>query len=119
MPYIEMTIDSVRHAMHRDQWLILLKEKCGRRCLPVYVDKVWADAVIKVLMGDDGLSADEEVKQVMAMGSEAVLVIDMDGDRFKARFVGQGADIECPVGKGLAIAAKKKVNITVEADIEI
>ena len=97
MPYIEMTIDSVRHAMHKDTWLILLKDKSGQRCLPAYVDKVWADAVGKVLKGED-----------------AGEVIDEDGDNFKARFVGQGDDIECSVGKALAICAKASGPIFVE-----
>ena len=119
MSYVEMTIDSVRHAMHHDQWLILLKEKCGQRCLPVYVDKVWADAVIKVLRGEDdgaGLSDDELVKQVVVMGGEVVLMIDADGDIFKAKFVGQGSDVECHVGKGLAVAARGGVEICVSEE---
>ena len=58
----------------------------------MYVDKVWADAVIKVLRGEDdgtGLSVDDELEKVVAMGIEVVLVIDKDGDSFKARFIGQ------------------------------
>ena len=93
--------------MHRDHWLILLKEKCGQWCLPVYVDKVWADAVIKVLRGEDKL------EQVVMMGNEAVLVINADQDRFKARFVGQGDDVECAVGKGLALAAEVKIRVNI------
>jgi len=113
MSYVQMTIDSVRHAMHRDEWLILLKGKDGHRCLPVYVDKVWADAVGKVLRGEDtGLPIDDEVEKVVVMGSEATLVIDRNGDSFKARFVGQGDEhIECSVGKGLAMAARGGVKV--------
>jgi len=48
MPYVEMTINSIHHAMHRDEWLILLKDKSGQRCLPVYVDKASADAMGKL-----------------------------------------------------------------------
>ena len=119
MPYIEMIIDSVRHAMHRDEWLVLLKEKSGQRCLPVYVDKVWADAVGEMLMGggeDTGEVIDDELKQVV-MGGEAKLVIDVDGDSFKAKFVGQGDDVKCPVGKGLAVAARVRIEIMVEEKV--
>ena len=34
---------------------------------------------------------------------------------FKARFVGQGDDVECPVGKGLAVAARGGVRILAKA----
>jgi hypothetical protein len=33
-------------------------------------------------------------------------VIDKDGDRFKAKFVVQGDDVECSIGKALAVAAR-------------
>ena len=104
--------------MHRDQWLILLKEKCGEKYLPVYVDKVWADAVIRALRGEDEL-IDEEIMQRVVMGNELMLVIDADGDSFKAKFVGQGIDVECPVGKGLAVAARGGVGILVKMILKI
>jgi len=122
MSYVEMTIDSLRHAMHKDEWLILLKDKAGERYLPVYVDKAWADMVGKVMKGEVFEEViDAEIEGALAMGNEVRLLIDDTGDgRFKARFVGRGDgsfDIECPVGDGLAMAMKAGVDIIVERKV--
>ena len=123
MPYIEMTIDSLRHAMHKDQWLILLEDKANHRYLPVYVDKAWADAIAKIMMNEmseEVIDSDIEgrIKQMRDMGSEVVLMIDDAGDGvYKARFVRQGCEIECGVGKGLVMAVRDGVPIVVENDL--
>ncbi len=123
MSYVEMVIDSLRHAMHKDEWVILLKDKAGQRYLPVYVDKACADMVGKILMGEEcGEVIDAEIegriKQMQDKGDDVRLLIDDAGDgRFKSRFAGQGDesfDIECSFGKALAMAMKTGVDILVE-----
>jgi len=107
MPYVEMVIDSIRHAMHKDEWVILLKDKAGQQYLPVYVDKASADMIARALR--DELCEeilDDEIEKMLAADNEVALVIDSADDGFKARFVGQGVDVEYPVGKGLAVATR-------------
>ena len=113
MPYIEMEIDSLRHAMHKDEWVILLKDRAGQRYLPVYVDKVWADALIRVMKGEVYEDViDAEIEQMLAIGDDVRLLIDDAGNStFKARFAGQAYDVECGVGMGLAVAARGGVGI--------
>jgi len=63
MPYMELTIDSLRHAMHKDQWVVVLEDKANHKYLPIYVDKVWADIIAKALRNeacDDVIDADIE-----------------------------------------------------------
>ncbi len=119
MPYIEMTIDSLRHAMHKDEWLILLKDKAGQRYLPVYVDKACADAIARIMMNEMGEEViDTEIEQMLAISDDVRLLIDDTGDgRFKTRFVGRGCENECPVGKGLAVAVKGEVGIVAEEGV--
>ena len=123
MPYIEMEIDSLRHAMHKDEWVILLKDRAGQRYLPVYVDKAWADAIAKIMMNEmseEVIDAEIEgrVKQMRDMGSEVVLVIDDAGDGiYKAKFIGQSCEIECGVGKGLAMAMRSGVGMFAEEEM--
>jgi len=124
MSYVEMEIDSLRHAMYKDEWVILLKDKAGDRYLPVYVDRDCADMVGKVLMGEerDEILDDKVLKKIqemMAMADEVSLMIDDVGDGgFKARFVvGRGDssfDVECPVGKGLTMAMKADMGVLVK-----
>jgi len=122
MSYIEMEIDSLRHAMHKDEWVILLKDRAGQRYLPVYVDKACGDMVGKVLMGevvDDIL--DDGIEKALAMADSGSLVIDDMGDGgFKARFVvgqGESSDVECQVGKALALAVRTGTDILIEERI--
>ena len=82
-----MVIDSVRHAMHKDEWVILLKDKPGQRYLPVYVDKACADMVARALKDEVCDEVFKEIKTALAMGNEVSLVIDVDGDKFKSRLI--------------------------------
>lgn len=107
MSFVEMTIDSLLHGMHRDDWLILLKERSGSRCLPVYVDKVWADTMSKILRNQVlEQTIDADIEKMLSIGSDIKLLIVDRGDRkYIGKFLGQSLEIECVAGKALAICA--------------
>lgn len=123
MAYVEMKIDSVRVAKYRDEWLILLKEKDGQRCLPVYVDKNSADLLGRVLKGSNSLiDLDDDLKQMLAMGEEIALVIDdIDKGIFNAECImgwqGKSSGVKCSVGKILAVCAKTNGHVLVEEGV--
>ena len=129
MPYVEMVIDSIRHAMHKDEWVILLKEKSGQRYLPVYVDKACADMMGKVLKGkvsgeilDDEIADDEtfrEMEKVLGMADSASLMIDGFEDgvyhaSFNVDWGNSVHNIEYPVGNSLTLAVKTGIQIWAE-----
>ena len=129
MPYIKMKIDSLRHAMHKDEWLILLKDKAEQRYLPVYVDKVCADMIGKVLMGEVCEVSDKseivddktfrEMEKVLGMADSASLVIDdfEDGIYHASFNVGWGSslhNVAYPVGNSFILAMKADIQIWAE-----
>jgi len=122
MSYVEMTIDSLRHAMHKDEWVILLKDRAGQRYLPVYVDKACGDMIAKIMMNEAceeiiDIDIEGRIKHMWDTGSEVVLMIDDAGvGVYKARFVGRGCDVECGVGKGLVMATKASMSIWVRKE---
>ncbi len=123
MPYVEMTIDSIRHAKYRDEWVILLKEKDGQRSLPVYVDKLSAGMARKALKGEkcDQL-VDDKLKQMLAMDDEVALVIDgIDQGIFNAECImgwrGRPSAVKCSIGEVLVLCAKASGRIVVEESV--
>ena len=121
MTYVEMTIDSLRHAMYKDRWMILLKEKDGQRYLPVYVDKASADTVGKLLRGEssDQIVDDEtfrEMEKVLGMADSASLVIDgfeygVYHASFNVDWGGSIHNVEYPIGNSLILAMKAGIQI--------
>ena len=70
-------------------------------------------------LGEEVIDSDIEgrIKHMRDMGSEVMLVIDDAGDgRFKARFIGQGCEVECDVGKGLVMGVRSGMKILVNQD---
>ena len=123
MSYVEMEIDSLRHAMHKDEWVILLKDKAGQRYLPVYVDKASADIVGNVLRGESSDQiVDDDVQQMLAMSDEVALVIDgINKGIFNAECImgwqGKPSGVKCSIGKVLAICAKTSGHILTEESV--
>jgi bifunctional DNase/RNase len=118
--YIEMAIDSTRHAKYRDEWVILLKEKDGNRYLPVYVDKDSAQLTRKALKGErgDDTILNDNLEKMLANDDEISLVIDgYEKGIFQAEFItgwrSQSAAIKCSIGKILALCARAKAQIFV------
>lgn len=50
MGIVEMEIDSVGHGMFKEEWTIVLKERKGKRYLPIFVSKPRADLVGRELL---------------------------------------------------------------------
>ena len=50
MAQVEMEIDSVRRGMLKEEWAIVLKERRGKRYLPILVSKPRADLVGRELL---------------------------------------------------------------------
>ena len=119
MAYVEMAIDSTRHAKYRDEWVVLLREKAGQRYLPVYVDRDSAHMMGKALKGE---KCDYELEKMLATGDEISLVIDgFDKGVFHAEFIMGWCDkpsaIKCSIGKVLALCVKASAHIFVEETV--
>ena len=84
--------------------------------MPVYINKHWADLIGKTLRNkpcDDVIDADIEgwIKGIQDSGGKVALLIEEDNGNYRAMFIGQGCEVECGVGKGLAVAARGGVGI--------
>lgn len=120
MPYVQMFIDSIRRAAYKEEWAIVLQDKSGSRLLPVYVDNATADLIHSTLRRDidcEVIDAEIEnwIREIQGMGGKVVLIIENgENGGYEAGFFGQGREVECGVGKGLAIAVRAEVGIVVE-----
>jgi len=117
MPYVEMIIDSVRRAMHRDEWVVLLKAKLGERYLPIYIGSSQANAITRALegkpfsesLGDScGLP---HVATILPMAESAsVTITKFENDTFHARlsidYRGKNCEVDCSVAKALALGVR-------------
>ena len=125
MALVEMVIDSVRRAMRKNEWVVLLKEKPAERYLPIYVDSSHADVIKKALCDQRCSEAaiDDpswvELSRILSMADSVSLIVNrLENGLFHTKFLvvqrGNSSRIDCPFAKALALGVRAGIRIFAE-----
>jgi len=128
MALVEMVIDSVRRAMRKDEWVVLLKEGTAERYLPIYLDSPHADVLKKALSNQQCSELEivdpssRDISRILATAESVNLVIDRLQDGvFHARLLvtqrGELYPFDCSLGKALALGVKAGAHIFAEETV--
>ena len=129
MSQVVMDIDSVRHAMHDDSWVVLLKETDGDRYLPICVGSSQAHALIRALTDEplreslgDSFSMPHIVTMLPLVESASVVIGRPSEDAFFAmlRLTYRGDrsyEIELPAAVALTLGIRAQAQILVEESV--
>lgn len=128
MGKIDMEIDSVRHAMHRDEWVVLLKERLGERYFPIYVGSSQADAITRALEDKpfseslgDFCSLPHIVTMLPMVESASVVIGRLDRDAFFATlslaYRGRSYGIELPAATALILGVRAGAHISADESV--
>jgi bifunctional DNase/RNase len=134
MANIEMIIDSIRVSLMNCQAMtggsvsgfdgnprvLILKEKTGARCLPIWIGPAEADAIAVKMQGVElsrPLTHDFMCAAIDALGAsvQSVIVNKLENDCFYAKIVLQSdrgqKEIDCRPSDALAVAMRRGVPI--------
>lgn len=126
MSFIEVTIDSVRPALFKDEWAVILKAKNSEQYLPIYIEPNQADMLKRVLIDDE--SRENEIydccstqSDTAAAALKSVIVNKSEIGSFNAILVmtvhGNTVKKDCPIVEALALCFKKKTPILVDDSV--
>ncbi len=136
MAQVEMEIDSVRRGMFKEEWAIVLKERSGKRYLPILVSKPRADLVgreLLYLVKRQLPSFDQELRQkasldlqlgdietkigvnLVSCKFESVIINFSETNIFSANllltFQDKPYEVDCPIAKALAFSVRAQAPI--------
>ena len=120
---IEMVIESVRVNPQNYQRVVILKEKTGERCLPIWIGPTEADAIAIKLQGASvprPLTHDLMYSIICALTTtvDSILLNDIKGDIFYAKIMlnvsGKVATIDARPSDAMALAVRAGVPIFAE-----
>ena len=123
MTLVEMTIDSIRHGMLKDNWAIILKAKVGQRYLPIWVGCSEADAIAVKLQGVSTprpLTHDllRSLIDVFGASVRSVIISEFKINTFYAKIVltvgDKKLEVDCRPSDGLALAVRAEAPIFAE-----
>ena len=128
MQLVEMGIDSVRRAMHRDQWVMLLKDKSGERYLPIYTGSPQANSIIRALKNEpfsesieDSCGLPHIATLLPITVSASVTISRFEDDTYHAKlsieYRGRNHEIECQAPKALALGIRAGAQIFVDESV--
>ena len=119
MAQVEVIIDSIRHGVPRNIWIVVLKEKRADRYLPIQVSEAQAD----ILAGELQERPDKSTAPSLFLGNITVaesdikcITIRQDDDTFYANLVFRDKpfEVRCPIGIALALAYRVEAPILVD-----
>jgi len=119
----EVTIDSVRLALMRGEWAIILKEKSTEQYLLIYMGPSQANIVKRELIG--ARFPEPKVYEHFLAGTdvagsalELVVVDGTENGLFHAKLLltegGNSFEMDCPVSAALALAFRRNARILVD-----
>lgn len=136
MAQLEMEIDSVRRSSLKEDWTIVLKERRGKRYLPIFVTKPQADLVgreLLYLVKRELPSFDLELRQqalhdlqlydietqtgikIVSSELESVTINRLENNTFTARrlltFQDKCYEVDYPLAKALAFSVRVEAPI--------
>ena len=123
MAQVEVTIDSVRHGVPRNTWIVVLKEKVAEqfpptsRQLPIQIGEAQADILTGELreLPDKSVAPNQFLANIGATEADIEGVrIHLENDTFYAKLLLEPCEVKSPIGVALALAARTKTPILVE-----
>ena len=136
MAQFEVEINSVRRGLLKEEWTIVLKERRGRRYLPIYATKSQADLVgreLLCLVKRQLPSFDQELRQkasldlqlgdietkigvsLVSCKLESVTINQLGNNTFTARllltFQGKSYEVDYSIAKALAFSVRAQAPI--------
>jgi bifunctional DNase/RNase len=123
MAQVEVTIDSIRRAMLRQEWSVILKQRGAERYLLIYMGPSQANIVRSQIV--DPRFPEPEVYERFLVGAdiakatlESVTVKVAEKSLFRARLRlterGESLEMDCPVAGALALAFRRNAHIFVD-----
>ncbi len=119
----EVIIDSVRSALMRGEWSLILKEKVGERYLPIYMGPSHANIVKRELLGIR-FGETETYERFLAGGNiagcklESVIIESSKNGDFHAKLLltqgGDSFETDCPVAAATALGFRRMAPILVD-----
>ena len=120
---IELKIDSIRLNPQNNQRVVILKEKTGGRCLPIWIGSVEADAIAVKLQGVSlprPMAHDLMYSIISALTTtvDFILLNEIKGETFYARIILNkgGTDIVIDSRPSDAIALAVRANVPIFAE---
>jgi hypothetical protein len=126
MAKVEMIIDSLRQDLLYYEWVVILKEKLGERCLPVYIGSQQADIIKSLLVGTEPtepVDFDFSVPDVDINIAElqSVIINRLKNNVFYAELLfthhNKSYKVDCPPAKAIALSLRMQVPIFVEGAV--
>jgi len=125
MAEVEMEIDSVRPALHKNERVVNLKEKAGKRYLPIYIGLSQSDMVVTATNLENRWLAERFRCEFSLFGTdlcrskiESVIINQFENNVFYAKLVvsnyGKPREVDCPLAKAIALALVRKARIFVD-----
>jgi uncharacterized protein len=120
---IEMVVESIRVSIQNYQRVIILKEKTGERCLPIWIGPTEADAIAMKIQGvtlQRPLTHDLMYSIISALTASVdfILLNDIEGDTFYAKIMlnanGKTIEIDSRPSDSIALAVRAGVQIYAE-----
>ena len=123
MAQVEVTIDSIRRAMLRQKWSVILKQRGAERYLLIYMGPSQANIVRSQIVGPR--FPEPEVYERFLAGAdiakatlESVTVNGPEKNLFRAKLLlterGESLEMDCPVAGALALALRRNARILVD-----
>lgn len=123
MAQVEVTIDSIRRALLRQKWSVILKQRGAERYLLIYMGPSQANIVRSQIVGPR--FPEPEVYERFLTGAdiakatlESVTVNGPEKNQFRAKLrlteCGKSLEIDCPVAGALALALRRNAHIFVD-----
>jgi bifunctional DNase/RNase len=123
MAQVEVTIDSIRRAMLRQEWSVILKQRGAERYLLIYMGPSQANIVRSQIV--DPRFPEPEVYERFLAGAdiakatlESVTVNGPEKNLFRAKLRlterGESLEMDCPVAGALALALRRSTRILVD-----
>lgn len=128
MSQIAMEIDSVRGATHMDEWVVLLKEKSGRRYLPICIGSGQAEVLTRALEAKpfshsavDCCSLPHIATILPMVESASVVIESFNSNAFYARlslyYRGRSYEIYLPAAKALILGVRAGARILADESV--
>ena len=121
---IAVIIDSVRHGVPRNIWIVVLKEKGAERYLPIQVNEAQADILAGQLRErpDKSIAPDLFLTSINATATHIKSVtIHLENNTFYAKLQlsrqDKPCEFRCPIGVALALSSRAKTPIVIDEAI--
>lgn len=127
MAQVQMEIDSVRHSMLKDEWVLVLRGKVSECYLPIWMGPYQAHIIKRELTGTK-LSADPAGYESFLAGTDTTefvlksVAIQWSADNtYNAKLSfsqrGRNSQVDCSLSRAVALAVKRNAPILVEEEV--